>query len=310
MKSHPGRFEHVTFASAVPALRRADSTAESKRVAGVIPPPTRPRGTPPAIEIPSRELDLLALVFRVAEIDLGCYRLQPLARRIQACLRALHASSPEHALEMLCRAPALVDTALDALLIGVSSFFRDAQVFAQLREAVIPELLATRRGIRVWSVGCSDGAELYSVAMILSDARALESSSLIGTDCRPSALLRARQGTFHIGTDPLPCGTRGHLVELRGRTARVAPAIRRAVRFKRSNALSETLPGRFDLILCRNLTIYLARGAADALWARLAGALAPHGYLVAGKAEQAPIAGLVRVSRSLYRREGNERHVA
>jgi chemotaxis protein methyltransferase CheR len=310
MNSHPGRFEHVTFASALPEASSAPAEPAPLQTPAPVRAAGRPHRPEPAVEIPDEELDLLALVFRLAELDLGCYRLEPLSRRVPACLRALRASSAAQALDILCRRPALLAKALDALLIGVSSFFRDLSVFEQIREMVIPELLASREGLRVWSVGCADGAELYSVAMILADCGVLHASSLLGTDCRSAAVLRARQGTFHVGAEVLPQETGGHLVRLRGHLVRVTPDLRGAVRFERADALSEPVEGLFDLILCRNMSIYLVRPAAEALWARLTGALSPCGYLVAGKAEQAPIPGTVRVSRSLYRLEGSGRHAA
>ena len=85
---------------------------------------------------------------------------------------------------------------MNALVIGVSSFFRDPTVFVCIRDEVLPDLLRESPAPRIWSVGCSEGAELYSMAMLLAERGALENSDLLGTDCRADAIHRAAMGSF------------------------------------------------------------------------------------------------------------------
>ena len=81
-------------------------------------------------------------------------------------------------------------------MIGVTNFFRDPHVFAQLAERALTYLPTCRGAVRVWSAGCSDGSELYSVAMLAAELGVLGRCELLGTDCRPDAVERARAGVF------------------------------------------------------------------------------------------------------------------
>ena len=69
-------------------------------------------------------------------------------------------------------------------------------MFSYLDQVVLPKLSAGGAGLRVWSVGCADGAELYSVAMLLAERGLLKGSTLLGTDCRADAIGRAGRGWF------------------------------------------------------------------------------------------------------------------
>ena len=125
-----------------------------------------------------------AMVLERAGLDPRCYRDVPLARRTAACVRALRAPSVGVAGERLAADPRLAAPALNSLLIGASAFFRDAPVFAAIARIVAAEFGARGRALRVASVGCSSGAELYSVAILLAEAGLLASADLLGIDCR------------------------------------------------------------------------------------------------------------------------------
>lgn len=240
-------------------------------------------------------------------VSRNSYREQPLKRRLAACQRVLRVGSLRQAREVLERSPALMPRAQDALLIGVTAFFRDREVFEQLHREVLPELVRCCRGPRIWSVGCSDGAELYSVAMLLGEMNALEGAVLRGTDCRASAIERATLGLFsgaemeHV----TPELTRRYFAEASD-GFRISGRIRQSMQWQVADALLTEDESAWDLILCRNLAIYLEGGAAEQLWVRLGRALRPGGVLVVGKAERPSAStGLVRVGPCVYRRNGS-----
>lgn len=219
------------------------------------------------------------------------YRREPLRRRLPACLRALRVSSVAEARRRIERQPPLLNVALNSLLLGVTEFFRDSEVFANLQSSVLPALASQRPlGLRVWSAGCSSGAELYSVAMLLDEMGFLEDSQLVGTDCRMDILAQAQHGLFSAsslqGVDPL---RRERFFRAEHPHFRVAPGISERIRWRVADVLNGPEPGGgWDLILCRNLAIYLQPEAAGALWAGLLEALRPGGVLVVGKAERLP----------------------
>ncbi len=233
----------------------------------------------------------------------GDYRVEPLLRRIPACLRVLKSDSLAEASLLLDRQPAMLPRALGALLIGTTGFFRDRPVFEALEEKFIPSLLREHPHPRVWSTACSEGAELYSVAMILSKLGALERVTLLGSDCRPAALERARPGIFpRAAAEDLPGHYRSLLLPAEGGSLQVAPELRRAVRWRAGDILREDCRGTWDMILCRNLAIYLRPESSVRLWQKLAAALAPGGLLVVGKAEKPCLPNLRKAGPSIYRK--------
>lgn len=237
------------------------------------------------------------------------YRRETLARRFQACLRALRSSSVAQARGAVERNGRLLDTALNALLIGVTSFFRDERAFAALRDVALPQLPASPEALRVWSVGCSDGAELYSVAMLLAERGTLRRCELLGTDCRADAVRAAAAGRFSAAAVraaiPVQLAERYIRPGKTGDEHHIAAELRERTRWHVADVLQRPEPGPWDLILCRNMAIYLRSTTVVKLWDALHEQLRPGGFLLVGKSERpAPAHGrFVNVAPCLYRRE-------
>lgn len=201
--------------------------------------------------------------------------------------------------------------ALEAeITIGETFFFRYAEQFAALRTTILPALIAARapeRTLRVWSAGCSTGAEPYSIAILLHEllGTALPDwrVSILGTDISTAALETARAGIYgRWALRTLPPGERlryfvpGPAVAGPGRdgTFALRPEFRRMVRFERRN-LMDLLDGRaapplpeFDLILCRNVLIYFEADTVLGIVRALGRRLTPEGWLLIGHAEPNP----------------------
>lgn len=250
-------------------------------------------------------------ILRRAGVDADTYRSPALARRLPALLRALRVSNLGAAAAAVAADPAALARAVDTLMVGVTEFFRDAPVFQALDGEILPERLAHRPRPRVWSVGCSSGAELYSMAILLAERGRLDGSELYGTDCRRSAVAAAREGVFHTGDvrnvapplleryfrrAPADAGTGG------GPAYRVIASLRDRARWDAADAFTTAVQPGWDVILCRNLTIYLNPSAGAALWARLAGALSPGGILVVGRAERPTERCLTRRGPCIYQK--------
>lgn len=249
--------------------------------------------------------DLIRWLLDRAGLRAERYRSAALARRLPACLRALHVASPEAARKAIEQRPDRLAVALDALLIGVTGFFRDAAVFANVKR-LLPQPAPGRSGLDAWCAGCSDGLETYSLGMLLGERGLLHDSSLLGTDCRPGAIARARTGVYPdraLADLPGDLRTR-YFVPVAG-GARVASFVRARTSWAVADALSGSDPRTFDLILCRNLAIYLEPSAATDLWKRTAAALRPGGLLVVGKAERPQdLASLVHIAPCIFLKGG------
>ncbi len=213
--------------------------------------------------------------------------------------------------------------ALAALLsVGETYFWRHAGQFRALGDLLLPEFLRSGRGMkapfRVWSVGCSSGEEVYSIAMACAEGLGSPSRvEVVGTDIHPPSLARAREGVYRErALRNLPTGLRAKYLEPGEGGERVRAALRDAVRFEHLNLGSDTLEewaatrGPFDAVFCRNLLIYLTRPACARAVDAFGTALAVGGGLFLGSAEamlgQRPGFEAVRAAGTFFYRRVKE----
>jgi chemotaxis methyl-accepting protein methylase len=232
--------------------------------------------------------DFLGWLLEKGGVDAASYYRHALERRLPACFRSLRVSDAEAARHLLERSPELVPAALDSVLIGVTAFFRDPEVFKVLYEAVLPAMSALRTSLRICSVGCSDGQELYSVAMLL-DQLGVQDSILLGLDARSQAVFRACRG-FYLRTEisAVPAEFRKRHFVQHAEGYLFHSALRERPYWRVADMFTFELKESWDLILFRNVAIYLAPEAASRMWHKLTAKLAPGGVLVTGRAERPP----------------------
>jgi chemotaxis protein methyltransferase CheR len=228
----------------------------------------------------------LASLARASGLALQSYR----QAHVSACVaRALarHETQSVAGLARLCqRDPAVRATLRRCILVPVTGLFRDPEQFELLEERVLPGLLGRGGGLSAWSAGCSDGSELYSVVLMLWRLDALASSRLLGSDLSAGRIELARRGAMVSAT--------------------LREEARPVIRWECRDLLREPPPpGAFDLVLCRNVTIYFEPPAQRAVYVKLAAALQPGGVLMLGTCERllAPAQfGLAVAGPHLYRR--------
>jgi chemotaxis protein methyltransferase CheR len=255
---------------------------------------------------PGEMHEFLTWLLNQGGLDVEHYREASLTRRVASCLRELRVGSVAAARQKLEEEPALFPRALDAVLLGVTQFFRDAPVFDCLRDQVLPALLGGPEPVRVWSAACSDGSELYSVAMVLGELGGLAGSDLLGTDCRRNALAHACAGVYPAEAfSRVSPRMKERFVVGEGISRRIADVLRIGVRWAQQDLFKSAAPGPWDLVLWRNMAIYLRPEAADLAWRAIWRELRPGGFLVSGKADVPP-RGLRwrRVAASVFQKEG------
>ena len=247
-----------------------------------------------------------ARVLMRAGLDPNSYRVGPLARRTTACLRALRTRSETQAIACIEGNAALVPTALSTLLIGVSAFFRDDGVFQAIRRSVLPALADRAGTLRVASIGCSSGAELASIAILMAETGLISRARLLGVDCRLDAVTAARHGVFsEASLEEVPEEFRARYFERAAGGWRLVEALRRRMRWVVWDATRGLPPGEWNLLFCRNLFIYLRTGVVARMYDDIARALAPRGFLVVGKAERAPgHLPFIRIQPAVYQFNG------
>ena len=186
----------------------------------------------------------------------------------------------------------VADQVVDALLNQESSFFRDAAVL-DLVGAAVQKMRDDHptRAVRLWSAGCSVGQEPLSLAMLLAEQVAAAGGrmpEIVATDVSEAAIARARGARFSQFEIQrgLPVKRMLRWFETNGGDWVATPELVRQVSFRRMNLVADPLPvGRFDVVLCRNVLLYLSPTLRRQILDRLASALRPGGLLVLGAGE-------------------------
>lgn len=223
---------------------------------------------------------------RVTGLPLEAYRPDHVAARIGRALEREGVASVDDLVRRLAADRDARARFRRSVALSHSGLFRDRAQFDVLEREVLPELVADGRRISVWSAGCSDGSELYSVALLLERLNAVDRSFLLGSDLLEENLALAARGLYG--------------------DVEISERLRARVRWERRDLPAEGAPaGRWRLVFCRNLAIYLNAEAKLALHRTLASSLAVGGFLLLGRSERLaePAGlGLVRVAPHLYRR--------
>lgn len=222
------------------------------------------------------------------------YRHNVVKRRIRRRMQLHGIGSVEEYIELLQRDRAETRELADDLMIGVTSFFRDPDAWEQLRLRVVRPLVASHadQPIRVWTPACATGEEAYSIAMMLQDelgrAGKRTDFQVFASDVNEKALAAARAAVYSgcLDTD-IPSEYLGKYIvcsEDRSKAA-VLEEIRGKVVFARHNVLTDPPFSKQDLIVCRNLLIYLEDPARERCIDLFHYALNENGFLFLGKAE-------------------------
>lgn len=231
-------------------------------------------------------------VQRLCGLALGADKEYLVRDRLEPLLRRHSWKSFEELAERLeqSRDTALADGVVEAIVTHETSFFRDPHVWEAVQRRVLPEILARRGKVRIWSAATSTGQEAYSLAMLCSefDARGPDRCSILATDICESALRAGAAGEYDVREldRGVSAARRQRFFHPAGRKWRVNEGLRRMIEFRRVN-LAAPLPalGTFDLICCRNLLIYFSLETRQQLCERLRAALADGGWLLLGAAE-------------------------
>ena len=249
--------------------------------------------------------------------DFSLYKKSTISRRIERRMGLHQLTRSTDYLRYLRENKQESELLFQELLIGVTSFFRDAAVWEQLKSEVFPALLASHpdgAALRVWTPGCSTGEEAYSLAMIfrevLDEVRPVNRFSLqiFASDLDKDAIATARAGVYPRGvaTDVSEGRLHRFFVEDAG-GHRVTNEIREMVIFAEQNIVADPPFTRLDLLSCRNLLIYLESELQVKLMQLFHYSLNPGGFLLLGSAESigtatdlfTPLSGKSRIYRRL-----------
>lgn len=220
--------------------------------------------------------------------NLAGFKPRQLERRLNALMIQAGVSGLAEYFAYLVAEPGRMQRLVNGLTINVSEFFRDPERFEALETIVLPELLSRFDRLRIWSAGCSMGAELYSVGMLLDELGALDRCELVGTDLDSQILQRAREGLYQPSeVRELSIGRFERYFEPEdGQFRFKGEHIRARCQFGVQNLFTDSFESGWHLILCRNVVIYFNDGQKQQLFRSFHQALEPGGVYFVGRSER------------------------
>jgi chemotaxis protein methyltransferase CheR len=226
-------------------------------------------------------------VLALTSLDLDIFRQPQLQRRLQSLLKKNGMSTFKDYFQLLVATPQARHDFKSAITVNTTEFFRDTDQFERLRTTFFPELIqrAPHR-LRLWSAGCSVGAEAYTLAILMREYFPQATFSLLATDIDQDVIKTARQATFKPAEiQEVPERLCKKYFRRRDERYELHAAIKQAVTFHTGNLLRDPFDWGFDLISCRNVMIYFTPEAKELLYRKFHHALKPQGLLFVGSSE-------------------------
>lgn len=237
-----------------------------------------------------------ALLARLRErtgIDVPSSRLAMSASAVRRAMAAAEVRDLDQYRALLDRDESAFDALVEEMTVGETYFFREPRQLAFLRDVAVPDIVG-RRGpqhvVSAWSAGCASGEEPYSIAILLHEAGLVGRTRVVGTDLSRRRLATARGGRYGkwslrgVGPEVV-----SRYFRRAGTAWDLAPAIRSAVRFAHHNladgADAAGIGGSLDLIVCRNVLIYLDAATIERIARQFVERLAIGGWLLLGASD-------------------------
>lgn len=264
----------------------------SRNLSGASPPPlSLPADSPPPP-------DVLPAIFNLLQAQTGVnfsqYKSNTIHRRIQRRMLLYKLERMEDYAQYLQTHPVEVNALYEEILIHVTSFFRDPEVFDLLKERVFPVITQNKSAdvpIRIWVAGCSTGEEVYSIAICLLEFLENYASpppiQIFATDISEVAIEKARTGIYQENqmVEVSPERRRRFFYALEAGGYQITKAVRDLCIFARQNLGSDPPFSNLDLISCRNVLIYLGDGLQTQIMPIFHYSLNPTGFLLLGTSE-------------------------
>jgi two-component system CheB/CheR fusion protein len=251
--------------------------------------------------------------------DFSQYKRSTMLRRIQRRMQVVGASTGDEYLAVLRDKSEEAGLLFRDLLINVTCFFRDSEAFDIIRRDVIPRLLTGKGAgdtVRIWAPGCSSGEEAYSIAILIAEAlarmQARPGVQIFATDIDEQMLHKARNARYpHSAVKDVPLELLDRYFYAQDDDYHLTQAIRDMVRVSSHNLIKDPPFSRVDMIVCRNLLIYLNTSLQHRLIPVFHYALKPNGWLFLGSAENIAsrndLFDAVDQGARVYRRKGSHR---
>ncbi len=225
-------------------------------------------------------------------VDFSYYKPSTITRRLERRMSINKIDDISDYLNFMYKNPSEVAVLFKEFLIGVTSFFRDTEVFMKLENEVVPELLSRipDTEVRIWVAGCSTGEEVYSIAMIFKEVMEkhsiLKQMKIFATDIDKKALQFAAVGAYPESiTADVPVNYLSKYFVKQGNQFVISRSIRESIVFAEHNLIKDPPFTNISFISCRNLLIYLKPETQVKVLKHFHFSLKTHGILLLGNSE-------------------------
>ena len=230
-----------------------------------------------------------AWVLNEFNLDLNAYKERQLQRRISTIMRNSGATNLRDYARLIKKDDGVRRDFLDYITINVTEFYRNKHLFEEFEKILVRTLIPRFRNINIWSAACSNGAEPYTLAMILKKHNIKPRNKILATDVDDMILDRARTGIYK----------KQELKNIDDRDLKIfftskedikdafeiKDEIKDMVTFKRHDLIVDPYPKGFHVIVCRNVTIYFKNETKDEIYRKINESLIPGGAFFIGATE-------------------------
>ncbi|WP_066637203.1 CheR family methyltransferase [Desulfolucanica intricata] len=219
-------------------------------------------------------------------LDLHSYKETQLKRRLDNLMARHNIDNYSDFFFFLKTDQVVYQDFCDTLTINVSEFFRDKVIFKNFEQNILPQLLKNKHILKIWSAACSNGAEPYSVAIILDELTPGHEHKIEATDLDRKILQDAAVGRYPAdAVRNVQAQRLAKYFRREGDKYVLLDSIKNKVSFRVHDLLKDNYGQGYDLIICRNVTIYFTREAQNEVNIKLARALNVGGVLFIGSSE-------------------------
>ncbi|WP_051569180.1 CheR family methyltransferase [Alkaliphilus transvaalensis] len=232
-------------------------------------------------------------IYRIYGYDYTNYQIDSIMRRIKISMLRQGSVNFNDFKTAVINDESLFEQMFINFSINTTEFFRDPEVFAEIRESILPYLDSFTH-IKIWCAGCSSGQEPYSLAILLDEMNMLDKVQIYATDINPYVIQEAKNGLYplagvekQINNYRMAQGCKGFMeyFKLRGNYMEISEKLKKNILFFQHSLVGSGILNEFQLILCRNVLIYLEPILQKNILANFYDSLDLSGFLILGKSE-------------------------
>ncbi len=258
-----------------------------------------------SIDISEKDFNDLTIYLRNFDINVLGLKKSHFLRRIKTRMIRVGKKTVSEYIQYTKQNAEEQENLKQAFSINVTHFFRNADTFEEIKKKVFPILIKQNGRIRIWSAGCADGAEPYSLAMIAHSLGLTPTQiKITASDYNPESLELAKKGLYPRQYDrELPAQFKKYLLlNEKENIYEIEPQLKNYIEFKVHNLITDNLTvigaNSYNLVLCRNVLIYFTKEQQELIYEKFYDALKSDGFFVVGRSEI--ILGDYRTKFSLF----------